>query len=259
MGKNDRAARNRQSNDIIDRVLVWFGLALIIELFLLAVNRYYFNYRVSEIEFAYALDQVILPALTYVGLFGLIGGLVWAVAGRRGKNILLPTAVAVFSAAVSGVSFLSRQFGSASVQAVQVMVPVMAVLALVYHLYQKEFFTITLLSGLSIFGLWLYRRAGDNHATICFAYLAVTVVILAAAAVLTRLIQREDGLLTLGSGQYRVFPRNAVYAMIYITCALSVLTIAATLALGATAAYCAIFVLVAWIFVMAAYYTVRLM
>jgi len=258
MEKRERTAKSRQENDILDRVLLWFGASVIFELFLLLVNRYYFNYRVSEIGFAQVLDHII-PVIAYIGVAGMAASIVWALVGRKNKRKTLPITVAAFSAAVSLCCILVRTYGAVSIQVLQIMVLVAAVLALVYYLYQKEFFVITLMSGLCIFGLWLYRRAFDGHAALCFGYMGAFAVFVVAVILLAQMLQRKEGVLTLRGRQYRFLQRNTSYSMIYATCALMALAIIATLTLGVTAAYYIIFLLVAWIFAMAVFYTVRLM
>ena len=47
--------------------------------------------------------------------------------------------------------------------------------------------------------------------------------------------------------------------MIYLTCAIVAAAVAAALVLGTAAAYYLMFALVAWLFIMAVYYTVKLM
>jgi len=47
--------------------------------------------------------------------------------------------------------------------------------------------------------------------------------------------------------------------MVYLTCGIVAAVLAAALILGTAAAYYLIFVMVAWLFVMAVYYTVKLM
>ncbi len=116
-----------------------------------------------------------------------------------------------------------------------------------------------MLGGLTIFGLWIYRRAIATHPVIFYGYLAVLALVLVLSALLGRRLQTSDGILAAGGKKVQLFSRNTSYANLYATCALSALTIAATLVLGATAAYYSIFVIVVWIFVMAVYYTVRLM
>ena len=65
--------------------------------------------------------------------------------------------------------------------------------------------------------------------------------------------------LTLGGRKFQLFPRNTSYGMIYLTCAVIAAAVAAALLLGTAAAYYLIFALVAWLFIMAVYYTVKLM
>ena len=47
-----RAARSHKEDVVLNRVLVWFGAAVVAELLLLLINRYYINYttRPGEIE-----------------------------------------------------------------------------------------------------------------------------------------------------------------------------------------------------------------
>lgn len=257
MEKRSRSAKQRQEIDLLDRVVAWFGASLIYELFLLAVNRYYFHYRVKEIEFAAGLDKL-FGALIYIGLAACVVFLLWARFGKSKHKLPLYLAGAAFG--ILAVScWLFKYQGAVSVQVLQVIVPVVAVLALVFYLYQKEFFTITVLSGLCIFGLWIYRRGVVSHPAFSFGCLIGFCVIAAAVLLLAVSLQRGDGVWKLNGQERRILPRNASYSMVYATCVLAVLAVAAALALGATAAYYAIFGMIAWIFAMAVYYTVRLM
>lgn len=258
MAKKNHAGKAGRENDIFDKVLLWFGASLVYELFLMAVNRYYFHYRVSEIAFAAVLDEV-LHALIYVGLAGLAAGVVWAFTGRRNRSKLLPSGVAVFSAAVSVCCYLSRQYGSVTIQLLQVLVPVAAVLALVYYLYQKEFFAIAVLSCLCILGLWLCRRAEVGHKALCSGYMGVFLAVVAAVVLFAIILQRRKGVWKAGEKQYRILQRNAAYFMLYITCGIAGGAVIAALVLGPNIAYYEIFLMVAWIFISAVYYTVRLM
>lgn len=258
MGKQKRSEKQHPQIDMIDRVVIWFGVALIFELYLLAVNRFYIHYRAREIELAAGLDKL-FGILVYAALVLCVLCIVWAVAGRKKEHRFLPLALAVIFAVLSGSAYLFRMYGDVSVRVMQVVVPVVAVLALVYYLYQKEYFAITILGGLCIFGLWMYRRAAVTHPVLSYAYMAVFIILAAATLILALMLQRGNGTLRWGGEQRLVLPRNAAYPMVYITCALTVLAGAAALLWGATVAYYAIFVIVAWIFVMAVYFTVRMM
>lgn len=72
-------------------------------------------------------------------------------------------------------------------------------------------------------------------------------------------MQKNGGVLRLGGRSIQVFGRNAGYGMVYLTCGIVAAVLAAALILGTAAAYYLIFVMVAWLFVMAVYYTVKLM
>ena len=139
------------------------------------------------------------------------------------------------------------------------LVPAVAVLALVYYLYQREFFAITVLSALGLVGLWLFRKAGGGHAVVVSGYFAVVAVILVAAVLLARRLQQAEGMLKRGEKRIRVLGHGANYALFYVSCAVVAAALAAALILGAAAAYYLMFALVAWIFVLAVYFTVKLM
>lgn len=254
----ERIAKSRQEDAILNRVLLWFGAAVVFELFLLLVNRFYLNYRVSEIGLAQALYHIV-GALVYIGLAGAAAGVVWMLVRRKSRHRALPVALTVLSAMTSLGCFLLQRFGAASIQVLQFLTPAVAVLALVYYLYQHDFFVATVLNGLCIFGLWLYRRSGSGHPAVWRAYLAAFAVILIAAAAAAKVLQSREGMMKLLGKDRRLLPHGAAYPMLYLTCALTALAMIAAVAFGATAAYYAIFVVVAWIFVMAVYYTVRLM
>jgi len=257
MEKRNRSAKQRQEVDLLDRVMIWFGASLFYELFLLAVNRYYFHYRVKEIEFAAGLDKL-FGALIYITLAACVVVFLWARFGKVRHS--LPIYIAGAACGVLGISFwLFKYVGDISVRVLQVIVPVVAVIALIYYLYQKEFFAITTLSGLCILGLWIYRRAAVSHPMVSYGYLIGFCAVSAAVFILAVVLQRGDGAWKLGGQERRVLPRSASYPMVYLTCVLTVLAVAAALALGATIAYYAIFGVIAWIFAMAVYYTVRLM
>lgn len=137
-----------------------------------------------------------------------------------------------------------------------ILIPVAAVLALVYYLFQRDFFCITLICAGGILSLQLYRRMFLTHPFRIRCGFVLGFVLLAAAVVVFILLQRNDGVFPKGT---RFLPKDANYPLLYITCVLNAALLALTLILGGTAAYYLLFVLVGWLFVMAVYYTVKLM
>lgn len=138
-----------------------------------------------------------------------------------------------------------------------ILVPVAAVLALVYYLFQRDFFCITLISAGGILSLQLYRRMFLSHPFRLHCGFVLAFLLLAAAIVVLILLQRGKRPFPLGID--KLVPTEANFPLLYITCALNAVLLALALILGGVAAYYLLFVLVGWLFIMAVYYTVKLM
>lgn len=256
-----RAARSHKEDVILNRVLIWFGAAVVVELVLLLLNRYYINFTTApgEIEFAGALLKA-WPAIIGVTAVGSVICLLWTIFWAKSrKRVLLPGILFGAFLIALVISVVTYRFYSTGVQFLCGAVPAAAVLALVYYLYQREFFAVTVLSALGLLGLWLFRRVGGAHQPLLYAYLVVLAVILVAAVLLCRSASAHGGSLTLGGKKLQLFAHNTSYGMVYLTCAVVAVAVAAALVLGTSAAYYLIFALVAWLFIMAVYYTVKLM
>ena len=138
-----------------------------------------------------------------------------------------------------------------------ILVPVVAVLALVYYLFQHDFFCITVISAGGILSLQLYRKLFLDHPTMIRCGFALAFLLLAAAVVILILIQGRKHPVPLHID--RLVPKDANFPLLYITCGLNAVLLALTLILGNPAAYYLLFVLAAWLFVTAVYYVVKLM
>ena len=149
-----RAAQSRKEDAALNRVLIWFGAAVVAELILLLLNRYYINAttRPGEIEFQGALLAA-FPAILGVTAGGFVLCLVWLLFWRRGgKNIVLPGCLTVAFGILMVIAAVTYRFYASGVQLLCGLVPAIAVLALVYYLYQHEFFAVTVLSALVSWG-----------------------------------------------------------------------------------------------------------
>lgn len=164
----------------------------------------------------------------------------------------------VCAVAVEVILFIFNRFlpGLAAIHWLTVLVPAAAVLALVYYLFQRDFFFVALISAGGILSLQLYRKMFLMHPTLIRCGFALGFILLIAAAVAFVLLQRNGGVL---SRKAHILPQDATYLLLYITCALNAVLLILTLALGSTAAYYLLFVLVGWLFVTAVYYVVKLM
>lgn len=192
MGNNTKAQKldKRQQEDAaLNRILIWFGSAVVAEIILLLFNRF-------------------IPDTTVI-------------------------------------------------QWLTILVPVVAVLAMIYYLFQHDFFCITVISACGILSLQLYRKIFYMHPTTIRCGYVLALLLLIAAVVVLILIQRGKRPMPLNVD--KLVPQDSNYLLLYITCALTALTLLLTLIWGSAAAYYLIFVLVAWLFVTAVYYIVKLM
>lgn len=192
MGNNTKAQKldKRQQEDAaLNRILIWFGSAVVAEIILLLINRF-------------IPDTAVIHWLT-------------------------------------------------------ILVPVVAVLAMIYYLFQHDFFCITVISACGILSLQLYRKMFWNHPTLIRCGYVLAFLLLVAAIVVLILIQRGKRPMPLKVD--KLIPQDTNYLLLYITCALIALSLLLTLIWGSAAAYYLVFVLVAWLFINAVYYIVKLM
>ena len=142
-----------------------------------------------------------------------------------------------------------------------IFVPAVAVLALIYYLFQRDFFSISVISACGILCLQLYRKSFLLHRLRITCGFVLAFLLLAAAVVVLILLQK--GKLTLPSTLdklvHTLVPKEANFPLLYVTCALVAALLALTLIFGGTIAYYLLFVLAGWLFIMAVYYVVKLM
>ncbi|MEG2000150.1 MAG: hypothetical protein RR053_01980 [Evtepia sp.] len=260
MKNSEQTSREQQDIEVLKRVLLWLGAAVILETIVLLVNRFYFHLRTNEMGALPTIDTI-LRVIPYVAVILCLALFLWAVIAKRknphcGISRLIGSALC---AAIAVSTFLFRYVGPATVQILQVLVPALAVLMLVYYLYQHEFFAISFLSGMAILGLWIFRSGSAKYQPFFYAYLAATLVIVLAVLVFSLVLKKNHGILHFRGKEIAVFGSKANYSVLFLTCALTAAVSLAVLAFGTTFAYYAIFAIVVWLFVMAVYFTVRLM
>lgn len=256
-----RDERAKREDVILNRILVWFGAAVVAELILLWLGRYYTPHITTSeiIMMALHLHQF-FSVFVWVALALAVVSTLWLAAAKRGgKRTRLPLIGTVLFWVTFAMSAVIVLFGDTGIQLLCRLVLAVTVMALIFYLYQREFFCSTVAAGAGILGLWVLRRANGAHPVVVYGYLAALAVLLVLGVVLCRMLQSSGGVWKRKSGGVRVFSKNAGYWMIYLTCGLTAAAVIAGLLAGAAAAYYLMFALVAWIFAMAVYYTVKLM
>ena len=251
--------REQLEDQAFNRMLLWLAAAAVVEVVMWLMNRYYIHTRVEELG--------ALPALYTILGAGLIAGIVlfvlfllWGFRIRQkgeGKDGLLQFILSAVFLCIGVGGFLMRNYGTAAVPAVLGVVPGLAVLMLVFYLYQKEFFGCAIAGGLGILGLWLFRATGGGRTY--YGYLVVALIIVAALAALALALKKKDGVLTIQGKDVTVLQSGAAYPAYYLTAVITAVLLLAPLALGTAVAYYAIWVMAAWLFILAVYFTAKLM
>ena len=260
MSDSKKIAKEQRESMALHRALLWFGGAIVLEALLLLLNRYYVHYRVGESNEIY-IALAISKALPFVcGLFVACtaGFTVW-VAKRlqSGKDSLVPGVLMIGFALISLCAFAATLFYASGIKLCLVVVPAICVLGMIYYLYQKEFFLVCVINAAGILALWSIRAFGMGLKLYLLIAAALVVILLCVA--LTVALQTRQGVLTVMGQRVRVFSKSSSYVPLYLSAALSAAAMAAGLIFGVTVAYYAIFVLAALLFILAVYYTVKLM
>ncbi len=256
MDKKQREERRRQEDKALNQSLLWVGAAIVLEFILLVVNRWYLNFRLSEEEIARAnMMHALLKAVRMGGLLLTAACLVWLVVQLKSrKKAALPLALTLLCAAVTFCAHTTLAFKSNGIQMLFLLVPALGGLALIYFLYQREFFFSALPAVLSVVGLWFVRARGGIGAESVLALLGTALTL---AFVL--LARKGGGALSLAGTRFQMLPKNSSFPLILATCAASLAVLLLAAVLGATAAYYLIFLMIAWLFALLVYYTVKMM
>lgn len=253
MNKKEKELRRRQEDAALTRALFWVLGAIVMEFLVILVKRTYISFPVLEWRRAEMVHHI-LSGVRVAGLIAGIALIVWAVLQlRKGAKWLLfaiAGEVCVLLAFCSHVVLFGQGGG---VRMLMVLIPALAGLALIYYLYQRDFFPCAAAVILSCVALWLVRFGRKLEALVLLAALA-------ALAVGILVLRKKGGVACLvPETPIQLLPKSANYLLMLGSCAVGLLTVAASMVLGSTAAYYLLFVMIAWLFVLLVYYTVKMM
>lgn len=253
MDKNQREARRHQEDIALTRALLWIGAAVVLEGLLVLVNRFYINYYVSEVEIA-SLFLTALKAVRIGSIVLFAGALAWGCFQlTKGKKAVLPFILTIGGGALAICSHVILKYHANGMSMLFWLVIAWAVLAVVYYIYQKEFFLSACALGMSVLGLWFVRYTGGISYEVILLLIA-TALVLAAGLWL----KKKDGVVPFHPPVQFLSP-DCCYTVMLVSCGAALAALVAAMILGASAAYYLIFALLAWIFALFVYYTVKMM
>ena len=205
-------------------------------------------------------------AILIAGMLCIAGGIYWILRDRCEENL---PAYRYFSGLDLGViglllvfsGILYRVFDVLSVtRLLYVVYPACAVLYLLFSLLQRVFFLQALLCGGSMLLMWAVARSGGTASVV---YAVLGIVLSAAAAAVFALLRHGDGAVRIGSRVFRLLEAGEEYGAPFVSSAVTALLFVAAIVFTAAAVAGAgsvlLYILCGYLFILAVYYTVKLM
>ena len=251
--------REQLEDRAFNRMLLWLAAVAVVEVVMVLINRFYLHTRVSEIGMKMPLYYV-LTAFPIVGVALFVVFLLWAKKRYQedsGKDGFLQLVLSFGFLAMGVFGFVMRNLSAATSPVVLAVIPGIGVLIMLYYLYQREFLGSAIVGALGLLGLWVYRTF--TAGTLYYVYLAFTVVGALVGIVLAVKLKETKGVWKHKEKEWTVLQPDASYLSYYLTVAVTVILLILPLALGAAVAYYAIWVMAAWLFILAVYFTSKLM
>jgi len=246
---------------ISNKILVMFTLAFLGVLLLM------FVYRFLGRADSFKATLTCLQAAWWISIAGIVGGIVWEwFAKKKGKDqtyrLMRGRNIAVLSLVVFlSVLFILTYNPFSAIKALYIILPALSVLYLVYYTYQFEFFVITVECAGAALLMWALGKAVRNsyYSAYAIAILAVMLVLCAASAAAVYVIGKNGGKLKLGTKSVRLFHKNANLTPLYLTAGVMAALFLIVFIVGAPVAAYGLFAVLGYLFIMAVYYTVKLM
>ena len=257
MAKNTNAKRTmrmEKNNRNMNRALELLTAGFLAEFYLLLVNNYFVRGTIGQLV---AMSYV-LEGLVYVGLALVAAGIVMLIVDRKkgGSFTKLNKWLLVAGVFFTLSSELMLKVYPQGTTAMCIFVPVVMILGVIFLMYQREFSVQAVALALSILAMVLLSRGAGNANwsfivkaySICAAATAVVLLVIAYAA------QRGDGCI----GSVRIFPSGAGYKMLYLVLVVCLAAIIAALFVSGIAYY-GVWALSVLLFLLAVYYTVKML
>lgn len=255
MDKKQREARRQQEDIALHRGLLWVAGAAALEVLLVLLNRFYINYPLTDsgVNTFLTLHEV-LKVLRIAAPVAAVLALVWALWQiKQGKKYALPLILAIALAAVALCIHVAVKYRADGMSMLYWLVVAWAVLAMVFYIYQREFFLGAAACGMSVLALWFVRFGAVGRIDAALVTVGIVAVMLAALV-----LKKNDGAL-LGPDKLQFLPKATSYTVLLVTCLASLAAVVVAMLAGGTVAFYLVYVMIAWLFALFVYYTVKLM
>lgn len=247
--KSVQTKKNRMNES-----LTWFSFGCLAECYLLIFRHFYVSGSPAQLIALYSALKYI--AFAGIGIFALGVVLLLILHHKSGIARTFGWIILLSGLFLSVSSVIMRQVYPNGTTLLCIVVPVAAVLSLLWSVYERECSYALTILGLTVVALWICRK-GLNAEYWRAKVLMGAGIYAAVLAVIVLLTYRADGR---GGklGKLQLFPAGTDCLPIYTACGLSVASLVIAM-FSATAAYYVMWAVAIVIFAIAIYYTVRLL
>lgn len=247
-----------QSDRISTKVMVMFAIALGGILLLM------FERRLLTHGYSFMIGLWAIRAVGLLGIAGVLFGLYKTVAdfkaGKKpidsiftGLNILGISLILIATAA----GILMYDF-TVSLKLLYVLYPAAAVLYLIFQTYPREMFCLSAACATGAPFLWMMSRMSEGD-TRMGAVTAIGIFLLLVEAVLMRIAYKRSGLLGGKKVHVRLISKDGTPAFVFFMLLFMAAALLAARFIGTSLAFYAMIAAFVYLFVMAVFYTVKMM
>lgn len=246
---NKEISKKRDDNIIYSITLV---LSLVCLIVVGIMRLYYYSTEVQTMADTLAALVYIAPITAALAVVSFV--LLAVLKPKAAKLIMLLLGLLFAAAAVS--TFLVRRYWISAFPFLYLFFVGIGVLFVIFQLYQREFFLISLLTFCSGSSFYLFSQ--HSGSSVYYLAAAVLALLIAACACLTAFAGKHAGTLPIGSRRISVYTLKDAPLCLYITCAVWAVCLMASVLLGSTFAYYCMFAAIAYELVAACYFTIKL-
>jgi hypothetical protein len=133
-----------------------------------------------------------------------------------------------------------------------------AVIYLLAYIYPRDFTALAAFTSAGAYGLWLLMRFSQGNQQILMIAYILFAVALVISGLTIWLMKQKNGFVQIGEKKLVFMPPNVKYNFLVIAWAGMAVSLAAAILFGTTAAWIALIVMFGYLFVIAVYYTVKM-
>lgn len=249
-----------ESDYITNKILLVFSFALLGTLALMMVQKFLADPQTAIVTI------YVLQVLTALFGVGIVYGVYRSKRENRnsvdtarklitGRNVILFFSILLFCCV-----FIMTSDSTAAIRTLYIVIPGSAILYLIKAIYIREFFIISLVCTFGALLLWgASRILASGHVFLFPFCIALGVLSALALGIALFKAKKADGVLNIGSFSFPLMDKRSEYSTSYFTLAIVVIMMIASLFVKVQLITYFSFALLSYLFIMAVYYTVKLM